>query len=150
MRLRVWCEVQKVLLWEERIVTSPAELQAIRERLNTKSSREFSHLYDALALLALYDAQTKELEAARTRIADLERECDGQRRNSSELFDECKRRGLKMEQLRAQGLSQEDREACLAGEDAARYMSQKQIVPSRERAWADTAAILRRLGGQTT
>jgi hypothetical protein len=46
-------------------VTSPAELQAIRERLNTKSSREFSHLYDALALLALYDAQSDEVRRLR-------------------------------------------------------------------------------------
>jgi multidrug resistance efflux pump len=95
-----------------------------------------------------------ELEAARARIAELE----AQRRNW--LDNDITARTLvaqerEIERLLAQGLSQEDREACLIGANVldGRCSDEARKGCWDERAhalWQRCAAILRRLGGQTT
>lgn len=63
-------------------------------------------------------------------------------------FHEMRESALReLRQLRAQGLSQEDREACLAGAESMRYRGNEQYTMSQRQEYA---AILRRLGGQTT
>lgn len=51
---------------------------------------------------------------------------------------------------RTQGLSQQDRDACNAGSMAAIQLSKIQPSKLQSEGWVEVAAILRRLGGQTT
>jgi hypothetical protein len=127
-------------------MTSLAELQAIPMRKvgDTLVDHPLSQRYDCAGIdmvrAAAYDAQTKELEAARSRIAELERDTSYRELRIEKLS----------EQLLAQGLSQEDREAL--ERDAARYrwlrMGGYPMCAVDDE--AIDAAILRRLGGQTT
>lgn len=85
-----------------------------------------------------------DLEAARARIAELEAACKA-------LYADAHGDGFDSgPSFVPQGLSQQDRDACNAGSMAAIQLSKIQPSKLQSEGWVEVAAILRRLGGQTT